>query len=176
MNIPKTLTSEDIRSFRLRVSKLRGRDWPLNCELLMALLPATEIADRATVLRRGRARKLSYGDLASMDLTGSANASIMLVQELYPGITHWHGGASLERKVVSPEGPCHFAFDVPGLMASGNGWTFPAAILDALLSVLAWKLDPHGADEGNDADLQARLDALCVGVGEDEEREGGNNA
>ena len=154
-----TIDLQEIQRLRREVVKLRGRNWFLGFELIESLEPDSVAANLARTVRVDGSIQCTYDQIQMIDLTGSTEACFALMSRIGIGVEDWsyyRVESDFEGRIC-PDGPYSFSFNQPGVVIRGEGWTAPAAILDAILSSREWPLirdNPIEKDDPQDCRFQ----------------------
>ena len=170
--IENTIDLQEIQRLRSGIAKLRGRSWSFGFELIETLDPGSRAAELVRTVRMEDGINCSYLDVQMIDITGSSEACFALMSRIGIGIEDWsyYRVETDFKGRICPDGPYSFSFNQPGVIIRGDGWTAPAAILDAILSSREWPLIrdiPVAEDDPQDCRFELRFDpSQCEDVTE----------
>lgn len=139
MNIP-ALTFDELDLLDNRASRLLGRNLQLGMDFICELAPgsvAAAICMQATIKPPAR---LSFKQLSLIDVTGSLDAGISLMNWIFDDVLVWTMDTFVAGSKAQAAGSHHFSFDRPDVHVTGQGLTPYTALMRAILSGIRWEV------------------------------------
>lgn len=139
MKIPP-LSMAELDALDNHASALFGRNPQLGMDFICQVAPASEAAGTCRQIIYAPSARLSFKQLSLVDVTGSLDAGLYLMNWIFDDIIDWTMDAFIAGSKAQTAGSYHFSFDRPNVHASGQGWTPYSALMRALLSGLRWEI------------------------------------